>query len=89
MSAKFDAKAQENYWAARWFNVAQIGNLPCRGLAIRRAFETRNSSRQPVGDTADWQSALLGLRLRRAESIRGKKIRWHFSSVGKIRALFQ
>jgi hypothetical protein len=55
--------AQENFWAVWWIDVAQIGNLPYRGLAIRRASETSNHRRPPVGDTADWQSALLELRL--------------------------
>jgi hypothetical protein len=46
-------------------DVAQIGNLLYRGLAIRMASETKNDRRLPVGDTADWQSALHGLRLLR------------------------
>jgi hypothetical protein len=34
-------------------DVAQIGNLLYRGLAIRRASETSYGRRLPVGDTAD------------------------------------
>jgi len=42
-----------NFFAAACSDVAQIGNLLYRGLAIRRASETSNGRRLPVGDTAD------------------------------------
>src|SRR5208282_3273083 len=53
----------------RRFDAAQIGNLLYRGLAIRRASETKKRRRLPVGETADCQSALLGLWLRRTKQV--------------------
>jgi hypothetical protein len=55
-------KRGSGFWAVWRFDVAQIGNLLYRGLAIRKASETINSCRLPVGETAGWQSALPGWR---------------------------
>ena len=54
-----------NIPTARRACVAQIGNLLSRGLAIRRLHPRTTPSQLPVGETADCQSALLWLRLRR------------------------
>src|SRR5664280_2698161 len=38
--------------------VAQVGNLPCRRLAVGQAFGTGGACGFPIRDTADCQSAL-------------------------------
>jgi hypothetical protein len=52
-----------NFESAQCFLVAQVGNLPCRRLAVGRASEAGGASGLPIRDTADRLSALLGLRL--------------------------
>ena len=46
--------------------VAQISNLLYRRLAVGRPFARRDACGLKIRDTADWKSALLWLRLRRA-----------------------
>jgi hypothetical protein len=52
-------------------SVAQVGNLLYPPTGSRQNVGFSNTGGLPIRDTADCQSALLGLRLRRARSIRG------------------
>jgi hypothetical protein len=57
-------KATTSLTPARSMNrvpVAQVGNLPCRRLAVGKAFEISGVCGLPIRDTADCQSALQRL----------------------------